>query len=96
MPTGLRKALHRAAYAVKNESGNALSRKRGMRLERTFEHVLDEGGMRRTTLPGKDNLDKRHKIAAACFNLSLLLRTLVGVGTCGNPQTVDGGNLSPV
>ena len=28
-----------------------------------------------------DNLAKRHKIAATCFNLSLLMRTLVGVGT---------------
>ena len=81
MPAGLRKALHRAACAVKSQSGKALLRKRGMHLERSFEHVLDEGGMRRTTLRGKDNLDKRYKIAAVCFNQSLLLRTLVGVGT---------------
>jgi hypothetical protein len=47
-----------------------------LHLERSFEHVLDEGGMRRATLRGKDNLDKRYKIAATCFNLSLLLRTL--------------------
>ena len=52
-----------------------------MHLERSFEHVLDEGGMRRTTLQGTENLTKRHKVAAACFNLSLLLRTLLGVGT---------------
>jgi hypothetical protein len=32
-------------------------------LERSFEHVLDEGGMRRATLRGKENLAKRHKIA---------------------------------
>ena len=37
--------------------------------------------VRRATLRGKENLCKRHKIAAACFNLSLLLRTLLGVGT---------------
>ena len=77
----LRKALHRAACAVKSQSGKALLRKRGMHLERSFEHVLDEGGMRRTTLRGRENLTERHKIAAACFNLSLLLRTLLGVGT---------------
>jgi len=77
----LRKALHRAACAVKSQSGKALLRQRGMHLERSFEHVLDEGGMRRATLRGKENLSKRHKIAAACFNLSLLLRTLLGVGT---------------
>jgi transposase len=77
----LRKALHRAACVVKSQSGKALLRKRGMHLERSFEHVLDEGGMRRATLQGTENLTKRHKIAAACFNLSLLLRTLLGVGT---------------
>ena len=87
----LRKALHRAACAVKSQSGRALLRKRGMHLERSFEHVLDEGGMRRATLQGTENLTKRHKIAAACFNLSLLMRTLLGVGT---PKTVDGGGLS--
>jgi hypothetical protein len=39
----LRKALHRAACAVKSQSGQALLRQRDMRLERSFEHVLDEG-----------------------------------------------------
>jgi transposase len=77
----LRKALHRAGCAVKSQSGKALLRKRGMHLERSFEHVLDEGGLRRATLKGTENLAKRHKIAAACFNLSLLMRTLLGVGT---------------
>ena len=52
-----------------------------MHLERSFEHVLDEGGLRRATLQGTENLTKRHKIAAARFNLSLLMRTLLGVGT---------------
>jgi hypothetical protein len=72
----LRKALHRAACAVKSQSGK---RKRGMHLERSFEHVLEESGLRRATLRGTENLTKRHKIAAACFNLSLLMRTLLGV-----------------
>ena len=77
----LRKALHRAACVVKSQSGKALLRKRGMHLERSFEHRLDEGGLRRATLQGTENLTKRSKIAAACFNLSLLMRTLLGVGT---------------
>jgi transposase len=77
----LRRVLHRAASAVKSQSGKALLRKRGMHLERSFEHVLDEGGLRRATLRGTANLTKRHKIAATCFNLSLLMRTLLGVGT---------------
>jgi len=58
LATPLRKALHRAACAVKSQSGKALLRKRGMHLERSFEHVLDEGGMRRATLRGKENLNE--------------------------------------
>ena len=32
-------------------------------------------------LRGLENLNKRHQIAAACYNLSQLLRRLYGVGT---------------
>ena len=71
----------RARDAVKSEQGKALLRRRGMHLERSFAHVLDAGGMRRTTLRGLENLNKRYKIAAACFNLSQLLRQLYRVGT---------------
>ena len=76
----LRKALHRAARAVKSQSGKALLRSSSC-TKRSFEHVLDEGGLRRATLKGTENLTKRYKIAAACFNLSLLMRSLLGVGT---------------
>ena len=34
-----------AACAVKSQSGKALLRKRGTHLERSFEHLLDEGGL---------------------------------------------------
>jgi hypothetical protein len=64
-------------------------RKRGMHLERSFEHVLDEGGLRRATLKGTVNLTKRYKIAAACFNLSVL-------SWGWNPETTDGRGLSEV
>ncbi len=76
-----RRALRAAARAVRSKSGKALLRSRGQHIERSFEHVLDEGGLRRCHLRGVTNLTKRHKVAAACFNLSLLLRTLLGIGT---------------
>ena len=81
LPAEDRKALHRAARATASASGKALLRKRGEHLERGFSHVLDHGGLRRTTLRGCDNLTKRHLVAALSFNLSLLLRTIFGVGT---------------
>jgi hypothetical protein len=76
-----RQNLARAQRSVSSQYGKRLLRKRGQHIERSFAHVLDAGGMRRTTLRGLDNLNKRHRIAAACYNLSQLLRRLHGVGT---------------
>ena len=76
-----RQALARAQRSVKSKYGKRLLRQRGQHIERSFAHVLDAGGMRRTTLRGLENLNKRHQIAAACYNLSQLLRRLCGVGT---------------
>ena len=76
-----RQSLARAQRAVSSKYGQALLRKRGQHIERSFAHVLDAGGMRRATLRGLDNLNKRHQIAAACYNLSQLLRRLYGIGT---------------
>jgi len=76
-----RQNLTRAQRSVRSKYGRTLLRKRGQHIERSFAHVLDAGGMRRTTLRGLENLNKRHQIAAACYNLSQLLRRLYGVGT---------------
>lgn len=76
-----RQTLARAQRSASSKYGKKLLRKRGQHIERSFAHVLDAGGMRRTTLRGLENLNKRHQIAAACYNLSQLLRRLHGVGT---------------
>ena len=73
--------LARAQRSVSSQYGRKLLRKRGQHIERSFAHVLDAGGMRHATLRGLENLNKRHQIAAACYNLSQLLRRLYGVGT---------------
>jgi transposase len=76
-----RQTLARVQRSVTSKYGKKLLRKRGQHIERSFAHVLDAGGMRRATLRGLENLNKRHQIAAACYNLSQLLRRLYGVGT---------------
>ena len=76
-----RQTLARAHRSAGSKYGRALLRKRGQHIERSFAHVLDAGGMRRATLRGLENLNKRHQIAAACYNLSQLLRRLYGIGT---------------
>ena len=77
----LRAVVRRARRATKSQYGKRLLRRRGMHIERSFAHILDSGGMRRATLRGQQNLDKRYKIAAAAYNLSQLMRHLFGIGT---------------
>ena len=74
-------AVRNARRSATSKSGKELLRRRGMHLERSFAHILDAGGARRTTLRGLENLNKRFKISAAIYNLSQLMRKLFGVGT---------------
>jgi transposase len=76
-----KRAVLEAGRSVKSQSGKELLRRRGMHLERSFAHILDCGGLRRTTLRGWENLNKRYKVAAAVYNLSQLMRKLFGFGT---------------
>jgi transposase len=61
--------------------GRRLMRRRGELVERSFAHVLDTGGMRRTHLRGHENILKRALVHVAAFNLSLLMRKMLGFGT---------------
>jgi transposase len=76
-----RVALDVAKHSVTSPNGKALLKLRAELVERSFQHVLDCGGARRTTLRGRDNIRKRYLIQAACANLSLLMRRLTGFGT---------------
>lgn len=76
-----RQAVKAAHRSTQSKYGKALLRRRGMHLERAFAHILDCGGMRRATLRGRQNLNKRFKLAAAFYNLSQLMRKLFGIGT---------------
>jgi transposase len=66
---------------TRGRRGRRLMRQRGERIERSFAHVYDTGGMRRTHLRGHQNILKRWLIHAGGFNLGLLIRTRLGVGT---------------
>lgn len=76
-----RQVVQRAARTVQSPSGKALMRRRGELGERTFVHVLDYGGARRTTLRGRDNILKQYLLRVCGFNLALLLRRKAGIGT---------------
>lgn len=76
-----RAALRATERTVRSKSGQTLLKRRAEFVERGFEHVLDCGGARHTTLRGRANIRKRYLIQTACANLSLLMRHLTGVGT---------------
>ena len=66
---------------IRGRRGRRLMRQRGERIERSFAHLYDTGGMRRTHLRGHTNILKRVLIHAGGFNLGLVMRHLIGVGT---------------
>jgi len=66
---------------IRGRRGRRLMRQRGERIERSFAHLYDTGGMRRTHLRGHTNILKRLLIHAGGFNLGLIMRHLIGIGT---------------
>ena len=72
---------------VQSERGRRLLKLRSQLVERSFTHMYDTGGMRRTHLRGRDNILKRLLIHAAAFNIALLVRKLYGIG---KPRTLQG------
>ena len=76
-----RDAVYANRRRKKGVRGQRLMRRRGEMLERSFAHVLETGGMRRTHLRFHYNIAKRMLIHVAGFNLGLLMRKRFGVGT---------------
>src|SRR5438105_1591726 len=72
---------------VRRAKGKALQRRRSEVCERTFAHICETGGARRTWLRGLVDVNKRYKIAAAAHNLGRLLRRLTGIG---KPKALQG------
>jgi transposase len=74
-----------ATYAnrrrIRGRRGRRLMRRRGERVERSFAHCYDTGGMRRVHLRGHQNILKRVLVHVAGFNLGLVLRQILGAGT---------------
>ena len=85
-----RDAVYGNRRRIRGERGKRLMRKRGELVERSFAHAYDTGGMRRTHLKRHGNILKRLLIHVAGFNLSLILRTLLGFGTARSLQGLAG------
>src|SRR5271157_2267406 len=74
-----------AVYAnrrrIRGERGKRLLRQRGEKVERSFAHCYETGGMRRVHLRCHPNILKRLLVHVAAFNLGLVMRKVLGRGT---------------
>ncbi len=86
-------AVYQNRQRVRGEYGKSLLRRRGELVERSFAHCYETGGMRRTHLRGHENILKRQLIHVGAFNLSLILRVLLGAGTPREWKNQQGGGL---
>jgi transposase len=84
--TKARDAVYANRRRIRGRRGKRLMKKRGELIERSFAHCYDTGGMRRTHLRGHTNILKRLLIHVAGFNLSLVLRKVLGLGTARGLQ----------
>jgi transposase len=82
-----RDAVYANRRRIRSPRGKRLMRKRGELIERSFAHVLETGGMRRTHLRGHLNILKRMLVHIGGFNLGLVMRKLTG---SGKPRRLQG------
>jgi transposase len=80
-PPELQAAVYANRRRTKTDKGRRLQRLRSERVERTFAHVCETGGARRTWLRGIEKVRKRLLMSAVAHNLGVLMRALFGMGT---------------
>ena len=80
-PTTQKDAVYANRRRIRGQRGKRLQRLRSERVERTFAHVCETGGARRTWLQGKEKVQKRYLISAMAHNMGRLMRELFGMGT---------------
>lgn len=75
------RAVYENRARVKRAKSKKLQRRRGELIERSFAHVCETGQHRRVRLRGRSNVRKRYLIQTTGFNLGILMRSIIGVGT---------------
>ena len=75
---------------VRRAKSKRLQRQRSERVERSFAHICETGGARRSWLHGLEKVQKRYSIAAMARNLGLLMRKVFGIGTPRGLQAARG------
>ena len=86
-PEAYKRAIYNNRRRLKREKNKKLQRLRSERVERSFAHVCETGGARRSWLRGTEKVQKRYLMSAVARNLGLILRSLFGIGT---PRSLQG------
>lgn len=73
-------AYRRNRRNTRGKRGRKLQRLRSERVERSFAHLCDTGGARRTWLRGLEKVQKRYLATAIAHNLGRIMRSLFGAG----------------
>lgn len=79
-PMAVRRAVENNRRRMRRAKGKKLGRRRSERVERSFAHVCETGGARRTWLRGFEAVTKRYQMVVAAHNLALVMRKLFGTG----------------
>jgi transposase len=77
----LQQAVYNNRRRIRGDRGRALLRQRAEKVERSFAHCYETGGLRRLYVRGHEPVRKRLLVHVAAFNLGLLLRRVLGAGT---------------
>ena len=80
-PEGQQHAVYANRRRCRRPKGKQLQRWRSERVERSFAHVCETGGARRSWIRGLLEVTKRYLIQVAGHNLGILMRKLFGIGT---------------
>ena len=90
VPEEKRRAVINNRRRTQGARSKRLQRLRSERMERTFAHICETGGARRTWLCGIEKVQKRYLIAVVAHNLGLIMRKLFGIGTARGLQAEGG------
>ena len=90
-PAGQEKAYRANRRRTRGGRGKRLQRQRSERVERTFAHVCETGGGRRSWLRGLEKVSKRYLMQVAAHNLGIVMRKLFKVGT---PRSLQGAAVA--
>jgi transposase len=86
-PAEQRQAVIANRRRVRGRRSKRLQKKRSELVERSFAHVCETGGGRRTWLRGLADVTKRYVIQVAAYNLGVVMRKLFGMG---KPRALQG------